>query len=139
MPNIAPPRVVATEAATQLIDTLTRRYGSLMFFQSGGCCDGSSPMCFPAGEFNISQTDVCLGMLHGAPFYIGHDQFQYWQHTQLIIDVVDGMGGMFSLENGTGKRFLTRSHLFTDEESDTLARQAARESGAERTETALHY
>ncbi|WP_151637733.1 DUF779 domain-containing protein [Noviherbaspirillum aerium] len=123
----APPRVVATETATQLIDTLTRRYGPLMFFQSGGCCDGSSPMCYAAGDFNISQTDVLLGTLHGAPFYIGRDQFEYWQHTQLIIDVVDGMGGMFSLENGTGKRFFTRSRLFTDEECDKLARQAARE------------
>jgi len=123
-----PPRVVATEAATQLIDTLTQRYGPLMFFQSGGCCDGSSPMCYPLGDFNVSPTDVWLGALHGAPFYIGRDQFEYWQHTQLIIDVVDGMGGMFSLENGTGKRFLTRSRLFTDEECEQLARQAARES-----------
>lgn len=122
-----PPRVVATEAATQLIATLTQRYGPLMFFQSGGCCDGSSPMCYPLGEFNISPTDVCLGALNGAPFYIGRDQFEYWQHTQLIIDVVEGMGGMFSLENGTGMRFLTRSRLFTDEECEQLARQAARE------------
>jgi uncharacterized protein (DUF779 family) len=120
--------VVATEAAMQLIDTLTQRYGPLMFFQSGGCCDGSSPMCYPLGDFNVSPTDVFLGHLGDAPFYIGRDQFEYWQHTQLIIDVVEGMGGMFSLENGTGKRFLTRSRLFSDEECDQLARHAARES-----------
>ena len=123
-----PPRVVATEAAMQLVDTLTQRYGPLMFFQSGGCCDGSSPMCYPLGDFNVSPTDVFLGRLGDTPFYIGRDQFEYWQHTQLIIDVVDGMGGMFSLENGTGKRFLTRSRLFSDEECEQLARHAARES-----------
>ena len=122
-----PPRVVATETAMQLIDTLTQRYGPLMYFQSGGCCDGSSPMCYALGDFNLSPTDVFLGTLGEAPFYIGRDQFEYWQHTQLIIDVVEGMGGMFSLENGTGKRFLTRSRLFTDEECDQLARHAARE------------
>ena len=128
MAYMLPPRVVATEAAMQLIDTLTQRYGPLMFFQSGGCCDGSSPMCYPLGDFEVSATDVFLGTLNGTPFYIGRDQFEYWQHTQLIIDVVDGMGGMFSLENGTGKRFLTRSRLFTDDECDQLARHAARES-----------
>ena len=126
MSESVPPRVVATEAANELIDALTQRYGPLMFFQSGGCCDGSSPMCYPMGEFSISQTDVRMGTLQGAPFYMGLDQFEYWKHTQLIIDVVPGMGGMFSLENGTGKRFFTRSRLFTDEECDQLARQAAR-------------
>jgi uncharacterized protein len=124
----APPRVVATEAAVELIDTLAQRYGPLMFFQSGGCCDGSAPMCYPLGDFSVSQTDVHLGLLHGVPFYMGLDQFEYWKHTQLIIDVVPGMGGMFSLDNGTGKRFLTRSRLFSDEECDQLARQSARES-----------
>lgn len=128
MAYMLPPRVVATETAMQLIDTLTQRYGPLMFFQSGGCCDGSSPMCYSLGDFEVSPTDVFLGTLNGTPFYIGRDQFEYWQHTQLIIDVVDGMGGMFSLENGTGKRFLTRSRLFTDDECDQLARHAARES-----------
>jgi len=127
MAETTPLRVVATDAAVELIDTLSQRYGPLMFFQSGGCCDGSAPMCYPLGEFNLSQTDVHLGTLHGAPFYMGLDQFEYWKHTQLIIDVVPGMGGMFSLENGTGKRFLTRSRLFSDEECESLARQAARE------------
>ena len=117
----APERVVATEAALRMIAELRGRHGQLMFFQSGGCCDGSAPMCYPAGEFNVSDTDVHLGDLDGAPFYIGLEQFAYWEHTQLVIDVVAGNGGMFSLDNGTGRRFLTRSRLFTDEEFLALA------------------
>ncbi|MFZ4878833.1 DUF779 domain-containing protein [Janthinobacterium sp. Mn2066] len=113
-------RVVATEAALELMDKLRKRYGPLMFFQSGGCCDGSTPMCYAKGEFDVSDTDVYLGDLNGAPFYMGLEQFAYWEHTQLIIDVVDGNGGMFSLDNGTGKRFLTRSRLFSDEENTVL-------------------
>jgi uncharacterized protein (DUF779 family) len=97
-----------------------------MFFQSGGCCDGSTPMCYAAGEFDLSDSDVYLGNLDGAPFYIGLEQFGYWEHTQLIIDVVEGNGGMFSLDNGTGRRFLTRSRLFTDEECGRLRDQAPR-------------
>ena len=119
--NLAPERVVATEAALQMIAGLRKRHGPLMFFQSGGCCDGSAPMCYPAGEFDVSDTDVCLGNLDGALFYMGLEQFAYWEHTQLIIDVVAGNGGMFSLDNGTGRRFLTRSRLFTDEEFLALA------------------
>jgi uncharacterized protein len=114
-------RVVATEAALAMVDELRQRHGPLMFFQSGGCCDGSAPLCFPAGDFNVSETDVYLGNIDGAPFYMGLEQFAYWQHTQLIIDVVDGNGGMFSLDNGTGRRFLTRSRLFTDEECRLLS------------------
>ena len=109
-------RVIATESAMNLIDRLRQQHGPLMFFQSGGCCDGSTPMCYPVGEFSISESDVFLGAIHGAPFYIGCEQYEYWEHTQLIIDVVAGNGGMFSLDNGTGRRFLTRSRLFTDEE-----------------------
>jgi uncharacterized protein (DUF779 family) len=116
-------RVTATVAALAMIAELRGRHGPIMFFQSGGCCDGSAPMCYPAGEFNLSDTDVYLGNLNGAPFYMGLEQFQYWEHTQLIIDVVAGNGGMFSLDNGTGRRFLTRSRLFTDEESRLLASQ----------------
>jgi len=112
----APERVVATAAALALIGQLRRRHGPLMFFQSGGCCDGSAPMCYPAGEFSVSDSDVLLGALDGAAFYMGAAQFAYWEHTQLIIDVVAGNGGMFSLDNGTGQRFLTRSRLFSDEE-----------------------
>jgi len=114
-------RVIARDAAVQLITQLRARHGPLMFFQSGGCCDGSTPMCYPAGEFNLSDTDVYLGNLAGAPFYMGIEQFAYWEHTQLIIDVVEGNGGMFSLDNGTGRRFLTRSRLFTDEEFEQLS------------------
>lgn len=113
-------RVTATPAALELIAALRRRHGPVMFFQSGGCCDGSAPMCYPVGEFNISDTDVYLGNLDGAAFYMGMEQFAYWEHTQLIIDVVAGNGGMFSLDNGTGQRFLTRSRLFTDEECREL-------------------
>jgi uncharacterized protein (DUF779 family) len=113
-------RVVATDAAMAMIDELRKRHGPLMFFQSGGCCDGSAPMCYPDGEFNISDTDVHLGDINGAPFYMGSEQFAYWEHTQLIIDVVAGNGGMFSLDNGTGRRFLTRSRLFTDDEFSAL-------------------
>jgi uncharacterized protein (DUF779 family) len=115
-PEQSPERVVATAAALAFIGQLRERYGPLMFFQSGGCCDGSAPMCYPDGEFAVSDSDVCLGMLDGAPFYMGAEQFAYWEHTQLIIDVVAGNGGMFSLDNGTGRRFLTRSRLFLDAE-----------------------
>lgn len=115
------PRVTATDAASAMIDELRARHGPVMFFQSGGCCDGSTPMCYPDGEFNISDSDVYLGELNGAPFYMGREQFAYWEHTQLIIDVVTGNGGMFSLDNGTGRRFLTRSRLFTDDEFRLLS------------------
>lgn len=114
--GVAPARVVATAAALGLIEQLRQRHGPLMFFQSGGCCDGSAPMCYPVGDFSVSDTDVRLGELDGAPFYMGAEQFAYWEHTQLIIDVVAGNGGMFSLDNGTGQRFLTRSRLFSDAE-----------------------
>ena len=113
-------RVMATESALALMRVLRDKHGPLMFFQSGGCCDGSSPLCYAQGEFQVGDDDVYLGDLDGAPFYMGHTQFEYWRHTQLIIDVVDGMGGMFSLDNGSGKRFLTRSRLFTDAENLSL-------------------
>ena len=111
-----PLQVMATLAALQLIDTLRARHGEVLFHQSGGCCDGSSPMCFPVGDFIVGDRDVLLGEIGGAPFYISASQFDYWKHTQLIIDVVPGRGGMFSLENGEGVRFLVRSRLFADEE-----------------------
>lgn len=109
-------RVVATDATLELIALLKSQHGSLMFHQSGGCCDGSSPMCYPTGEFRIGGQDLLIGEIADCPFYIGADQFEYWKHTQLIIDVVPGRGGMFSLEGPEGKRFLTRSRLYTDEE-----------------------
>ncbi|WMJ71112.1 DUF779 domain-containing protein [Stenotrophomonas sp. 24(2023)] len=115
-----PPQVTATLAALQLIDRLRARHGPLLFHQSGGCCDGSSPMCFAQGDFLLGDRDVRLGEIGGAPFYISPSQFAYWKHTQLIIDVVPGRGGMFSLDNGEGVRFLVRSRLFTDAESAAL-------------------
>ena len=119
-------RVTATPAALDMLATLRQKHGPLMFFQSGGCCDGSAPMCYAAGEFDISDSDVYLGNLNGTPFYMGLEQFAYWEHTQLIIDVVDGNGGMFSLDNGTGRRFLTRSRLFTDAELAQLPHPPAK-------------
>lgn len=115
-------RVQATEAARALARQLAAANGPLVFHQSGGCCDGSAPMCFPAKEFRIGQNDVLLGTIEGAPFYIGGQQFEYWQHTELTLDVVPGRGAGFSLEAPSGVRFLTRSRVFTDEESAELDR-----------------
>ncbi len=109
-------RVTATAATLTLIERLARKHGPLMFHQSGGCCDGSAPMCYPRGEFMLGASDVLLGEIGGMPFYISRSQFEYWKHTQLIIDVVEGRGGMFSLEGPEGLRFLTRSRLFDDTE-----------------------
>ncbi|AEO40416.1 DUF779 domain-containing protein [Xanthomonas perforans] len=120
-----PAQVTATLAALQLIDKLRAQHGDVLFHQSGGCCDGSSPMCFAVGEFIVGDRDVLLGEIGGAPFYISAPQFEYWKHTQLIIDVVPGRGGMFSLENGEGVRFLVRSRLFDDDEFARL-QQAGR-------------
>ena len=109
-----------TEEAAQLLRRLTARHGPLMFHQSGGCCDGSSPMCYPAREFIVGDYDRLLGEIGGVPFYISGPQYEYWCHTQLIIDVVPGRGGMFSLEGPTGRRFLTRSRFYDDAEWDAL-------------------
>src|SRR5262245_49050121 len=117
-------RVAATAAALHLIAELRAEHGPLMFHQSGGCCDGSSPMCFPLGEFLVGASDVKLGEIGACPFYMSRAQFEYWQHTHLTIDVVPGHGGMFSLEGRRGLRFLTRSRLFTDAEAAELAREA---------------
>ena len=114
------PQVVATEATLALLEELKARHGALMFHQSGGCCDGSAPMCFPQGDFLLCDNDVHLGDIGGVPFYISESQYEYWCHTQLIIDVVPGRGGMFSLEGPTGKRFLTRSRFYEDAEWDAL-------------------
>ncbi len=114
-------RVDATPAAVELIERLRARHGPLMFHQSGGCCDGSSPMCYPVGDLLLGSADVRLGEIADAPFYMSASQFAYWQHTKLIIDVVEGRGGMFSLENGEGVRFLTRSRMYTDDELAHLA------------------
>jgi uncharacterized protein len=117
-------RVTATPEALALIAQLQAEHGALMFHQSGGCCDGSSPMCFPLGEFIVGASDVKLGEIGNCPFYMSRAQFEYWQHTHLTIDVVPGHGGMFSLEGRHGVRFLTRSRLFTDEEAQALSSRA---------------
>jgi len=113
-------RVLMTDAAVVMVDKLRTQHGALLFHQSGGCCDGSAPMCYPLGEFRVGAQDVLLGEVAGCPFYMGAAQFEYWQHTQLIIDVVPGRGSGFSLEAPEGVRFLTRSRLFTDEEVGVL-------------------
>ncbi len=113
-------QVTATPAALELIERLKAKHGPLMFHQSGGCCDGSAPMCYPLGEFLVGESDKLLGVIGGSPFYISKPQFEYWKHTQLIIDVVPGRGGMFSLEGPEGLRFLTRSRLYDDDEWRSL-------------------
>lgn len=117
-------RVTATAAALAMIRRLEEQHGPLLFHQSGGCCDGSSPMCFQRDELLVGEEqDVLLGEIGGQPFYMGSGQYEYWKHTQLIIDLVPGRGGMFSLEGPHGVRFLTRSRLFTDREWQELLRQ----------------
>ena len=100
-----PARVLATDACVSLLEKLVAQHGPVMFHQSGGCCDGSAPMCYPRGEFLVGDHDIQLGEIAGVPFYMTRAQFDYWKHTQLIIDVVPGRGGMFSLEGGEGVRF----------------------------------
>lgn len=114
------PRVVATEAALAFIREIQADHPEILFHQSGGCCDGSSPMCYPAGDYRVGETDVLLGAIGGVPVYISGSQFGVWKHTQLIIDVVPGRGGMFSLDNGRERRFLTRSRLFSGGEACPL-------------------
>ena len=104
-------KVTATPAALELLAEIVADHGPVLFHQSGGCCDGSSPMCYPQGEFVIGDNDVKLGEIGGAPFYISNSQYEVWKHTDLIIDVVPGRGGMFSLDNGRERRFLTRSKI----------------------------
>jgi uncharacterized protein (DUF779 family) len=120
MADQAPPRALITEAALALLRTLQARHGPLMFHQSGGCCDGSSPMCYPDGEFIVGDRDVLLGMLEGVPVWISGPQFETWKHTQLVIDVVPGRGGGFSVEAPEGMRFLSRGRAFTEVENQLL-------------------
>ncbi len=105
-------RVIATPAALALIAEIRAEHGPILFHQSGGCCDGSSPMCYPQGEFRIGDSDTLLGAVDGVPVYIGRAQGKAWAHTQLILDVVPGRGGMFSLDNGRERRFLIRGRVF---------------------------
>jgi uncharacterized protein (DUF779 family) len=116
----APPRALITEVAAELLRKLQGRHGPVMFHQSGGCCDGSSPMCYPDGEFLVGDRDVLLGVLEGAPVWISGPQFQAWKHTQLVIDAVPGRGGGFSMEAPEGMRFLSRGRAFTAAEKELL-------------------
>jgi len=114
-------RILITDAAKEVIDTLRKRFGSeLMFHQSGGCCDGSSPMCFEKGEFKVGSQDTWLGEVYRCDFFMSADQFEYWKHTQLTLDVTPGRGSSFSLEIPMGIRFMIRSKLFTSEELENL-------------------
>lgn len=109
-------RVLLTPEAFEVIEQLKEKYGELMFHQSGGCCDGSSPMCFEKGDFKVGGSDVCLGVIAGCAFWMSKDQFEYWKHTELTVDVTKGRGASFSLEIPLGLRFLIHSRIFTDEE-----------------------
>lgn len=114
-------RVDITPAAVEVLDRLVGQHGPLLFHQSGGCCDGSSPMCYPRDDFRVGDREVYLGEVAGTPFYMGPDQYAYWAHTHLTVDVVPGRGSGFSVEAPEGVRFLIRSRLFTDEEAAGLA------------------
>lgn len=125
-------RVTATQEAVEMINKLEALHGPLMFHQSGGCCDGSAPMCYPRREFKVGAQDVYLGEIAGQPFYMGAAQFDYWQQTHLIIDVVAGRGSGFSLEAPEGVRFLTRSRVYTDSEYEELEKLGPPPTGLER-------
>ena len=114
------PRVKITPEAETVVNQLKVKNGELMFHQSGGCCDGSSPMCYPKGEFIVGSSDVWLGEVAGCDFYMAKDQFEFWEHTELTIDVTEGRGASFSLEIPLGVRFVTKSRVFSYEESQNL-------------------
>jgi uncharacterized protein (DUF779 family) len=114
-------RVDITPAAAEVVARLKAEHGPLMFHQSGGCCDGSQPMCFPDGEFRVGGSDVLIGMIADCPFYMNESQFEYWKHTHLTIDITQGRGSSFSLEIPLGLRFIVHSRLFTEEEMQQLA------------------
>ncbi|MFT3949228.1 MAG: DUF779 domain-containing protein [Agriterribacter sp.] len=118
-----PERVLATDTALALIEKLKQQHGNLMFHQSGGCCDGSQPMCFVDGEFKIGGSDILLGEVAGCKFYMNKDQFEYWKHTQLTLDVTPGRGSSFSLEIPLGVRFMIKSRIFTTEELILLEKE----------------
>lgn len=120
-------RVMATAEALALIEVLKAEHGELMFHQSGGCCDNSAANCYLPTDLTIGPYDIKLGEIGAVPFYISKSQYEYWKHTQLIIDVIDGHGGTFSLEGATGKAFHTRSRLFTDEEWAEIEPQVSRD------------
>ena len=109
-------RVSVTEKAKAVIDRLKQKHGDLMFHQSGGCCDGSSPMCFAKGDFRVGSRDLCLGEIEGCKFYMAADQFEYYENSHIVVDVTQGRGSSFSLEIPLGLRFMAVSRIFTDEE-----------------------
>ncbi len=113
-------RVTLTKAASDLIATLKEKHGPLMFHQSGGCCDGSQPMCFEKGDFKIGGSDVKIGTIADCEFFMSKDQYEYWKHTHLTIDVIPGRGSSFSLEIPLGFRFIVQSRLFTEAEQQDL-------------------
>jgi hypothetical protein len=118
--EVTPPRVLVTEAAARLVRQLRDRFGPLLYHQSGGCCEGSAPMCLRRGGFRVGARDVLLGVIEGCPFYVSAEQFPYWAHSQLTIDVVPNGGDSFSLEAADGVRFITRSRVFSDAEMDAV-------------------
>ncbi len=118
---VAPGRVAITPAAAEVVERLRARHGPVVFHQSGGCCDGSSPMCFPEGDLIMGPSDVVLGEVAGAGFYMTSAQYRLWEHTHLTVDVVPGRGAGFSLEAPDGIRFLIRSRLLTDDEAASPA------------------
>lgn len=120
-------RVVASPEALALIEELKAQHGTLMFHQSGGCCDNSAANCYLPTDLTIGPYDVLLGHVGDVPFYIGKLQYEYWKHTQLILDVIEGHGGTFSLEGNTGKAFHTRSRLFSDAEWAEIETQVLRD------------
>ena len=122
-------RLAITDAARAVVDQLRAKHGALLFHQSGGCCDGSAPMCFAVGDFRIGSRDVCLGEVQGCKFYMSPEQFQYYENCHTTIDVVPGRGASFSLEIPLGVRFLIRSRLLTDAELADV-RPAVVEAGA---------
>jgi uncharacterized protein len=113
-------RVLVTKKAEKVIDELRGRFGELMFHQSGGCCDGSQPMCFEKGDFKVGGSDVWIGNVHGCDFFMNLDQFEYWKHTQLTLDITEGRGSSFSLEIPMGLRFVIKSTLFNEEDMKNL-------------------
>ena len=113
-------RISGTPPAIALIKQLTDKFGPIIFFQSGGCCEGSGPMCMPANEFKKTPSDVKVGEVEGAAFYMGHSHFQFSENTHTILDAIQGSSGSFSLDCGTGWSFITRGRLFTDEELKDL-------------------
>ncbi len=125
-------RVELTGAAEELLARLVERHGPVMFHQSGGCCDGSAPMCYPRGEFRVGASDVLLGHVAGdTPFWMSADQYRYWRHTHLTVDVVPGRGGGFSLEAPEGVRFLLRSRVLSDEELERIDAEPPLPTGAD--------